>query len=81
MGREYKIFCKPGSDSEIAVMFRKLPSPIQRDKMQEIYNYRIEGDGYYFVDRLVDRDVAARALQIFIDEALSSNERISIVEL
>jgi hypothetical protein len=49
--------------------------------MVEVYNYRIEPDGYYFVDRLVDQVVASKALKVFIDAALSQNESISIKEL
>jgi hypothetical protein len=81
MSREYKITCTPLRDSELSEMFRKLPSPINRPKMVEVYNYRIEPDGYYFVDRLVDQVVASKALKVFIDAALSQNESISIKEL
>ncbi len=49
--------------------------------MVEIYNYRIESDGYYFIDRLVDQAVASRALKVFIDAALSVDESITVKEL
>ena len=80
MGREYKIKCAPLKDSHLANLLHKLPSPIARPKLQEIYNYRVEEDGYYLVDHLVDRSVAAQALQTFIDSALSSSDSVSIEE-
>ncbi|MFT5465167.1 MAG: hypothetical protein ACI8UO_000254 [Verrucomicrobiales bacterium] len=49
--------------------------------MLEIYNYRIEDDWIYFVDRLVDPDTAAKAFKIFLDSALAVNDSISIREL
>ncbi len=81
MGREYKISCTPLCGSELAEMFRKLPSPISRAKMVEVYNYRIEPDGYYFNDLLVDQVVASKALKVFVDAALSRSESISIKAL
>ncbi len=80
MGYEYKIKCAPLKGALLANLLRKLPSPIARPKLQEIYNYRVEEDGYYLVDHLVNRPVAAQALQIFIDAALSSSDLVSIEE-
>lgn len=80
MGREYQIKCEPLKDEPLAALLRKLPSPIAKPKIQEIYNYRVEVDGYYLVDHLVDRRVAAQALQIFIDAALSSSNSVAIQE-
>jgi len=80
MGREYKVICTPLEGPELAAMMRKLPSPIQRPQMVEIYNYRIDKDGYYLVDHLVDRRIAAVALQLFVDAALSTGETAEIVE-
>lgn len=48
--------------------------------MREIYNYKVEDDGYYLVDHLVDRATAATALQIFIDAALSTEQTVTIIE-
>lgn len=80
MGIEYKIkFAVPVNFNPSAI-FAKLPSPISRERMTEIYNYAIEPDGFYFVDRLVDKDVAAVALRIFIDEALAHATSIQIFE-
>ena len=61
-------------------MFRRLPSPIQRNPLAEIYNYKIEVDGFYFIDHLVDTQTASVALRIFIDTALGSNQSVEIFE-
>lgn len=80
MGREYKITCTPLRDSALSQLLRKLPSPIQRPQMLEIYNYSVMEDGYYFVDHLVDRTTASTALLVFIDGALSSDQSVTISE-
>ena len=46
--------------------------------MVEIYNYRVEDDGYYFIDHLVDRRSAAVGLQVFLDAALASSGSVTI---
>ena len=80
MGIEYKIkFAKP-NDYDPAALFRRLPSPIDRRAMAEIYNYRIEADGFYFVDHLVDPAVAAVALRRFLDEALRFSNSVVVTE-
>ncbi len=70
MGIEYKISFTVPDDYDTATLFRRLPSPIDRRAMAEIYNYSIGTDGFYFVDHLVDPAVAAVALRSFLDEAL-----------
>lgn len=80
MGIEYKIKFVLPEDFSPTGLFKKLPSPIARGPMAEIYNYAIKPDGFYFVDHLVDREVAAVALRLFIDEALSHSESIQICE-
>jgi hypothetical protein len=55
MGIEYKIKFAVPSDYDPGSLFRKLPSPIDRRAMTEIYNYSVEPDGFYFADRLVNR--------------------------
>jgi len=80
MGQEYKITCTPLPDTELSQLLRKLPSPIQRPQMLEIYNYCVKEDGYYFVDRLINRPTASTALQIFIDAALSTDQIITITK-
>jgi len=80
MGIEYEIKFAVPADYDPGSLFRKLPSPIDRRAMAEIYNYSVEPDGFYFVDRLVKRDVAAVALRSFIDEALCVAHSVEIVE-
>lgn len=48
--------------------------------MLEIYNYAIEADGFYFVDHLVDANMASLALRQFIDEALRISPTIEVSE-
>jgi hypothetical protein len=80
MGREYKIRCTPLKGAKLATILRRLPSPISRPEMREIYNFRVDTDGYYLVDHLVDRSTAAVALQVFVDAALLSAQAVEIVE-
>jgi hypothetical protein len=80
MGHEYKIRCTPLAGDALSHALRKLPSPISRPEMREIYNFRVDEDGYYLVDHLIDRATAAKALQIFVDAALSTNQSVTIVE-
>jgi len=42
MGKEYKIKFKVPPDYNPANLFKKMPSPIHRQTMTEIYNYKIE---------------------------------------
>ena len=79
MGIEYKIRFAVPPDYNPGPLFQKLPSPIHRRAMAEIYNYAIEADGFYFVDHLVDRGVAAVALRSFLDEALRLVPSVEIV--
>lgn len=71
MGIEYKIKFVVPKNFKPTALFNELPCPIERGQMAEIYNYAIEPDGFYFVDHLVNRGVAAVALRRFIDEALA----------
>ena len=80
MGREYKIKFVVPVGYEPASLFRSLPSPIDRKAVTEIYNYAIEADGFYFVDHLVDREVAAVALRSVLDEALGLADSVEIIE-
>lgn len=80
MGIEYKIkFNVPGNFNPSALL-NKLPGPIACGQIAEIYHYAIEADGFYFVDHLVNKDVAAVALRLFIDEALAHSQAIQILE-
>ncbi len=80
MGREYKIkFAVPDSYDPVALQ-RKLPSPIHSAAQGDSYQYAIEPDGFYFVDHLLDRTVAAIALQCLIDEALGLTNAVELTE-
>ena len=80
MGIQYKIKFAVPNDYDPASLFRRLPSPIDRRAMAEIYNYSIEADGFYFVDHLVDPAVAAVALRSFLDEALRLSHSVEVSE-
>ncbi len=79
MTQEYKIKFKIPAEYDTEALFSKLPSPIHRSKMLEIYNYRIDHDGFYFVDQIVDVTVAAVAFKLFVDEALKNAAAVEIV--
>jgi hypothetical protein len=80
MGRAYEIKFAVPADYDPTKLFRRLPSPIDRQAMTEIYNYAIEADGFYFVDHLVNRDVAAVALRSFLGEALRLADPVEVTE-
>ncbi|TCS31966.1 hypothetical protein EDC30_1264 [Paucimonas lemoignei] len=81
MGKEYKIKFKVPADYNPENLFKRVPSPIHRGKMAEIYNFKIEEDGFYFLDSLVDNKVASVAFKHFVDEALSYCDSVEIIEL
>jgi len=81
VGKEYKISFKLPAEYDPKELFRKLPSPIHRQVMDAIYDFRIESDGFYFLDSLVDNDVASIAFRCFVDEALAHCEKLEIIEL
>jgi hypothetical protein len=80
MGIEYKIKFAVPPEFDPSSLFKKLPSPIARGLPAEIYNYAIAPDGFYFVDHLVNQQVASVALRKFIDEALRHAPAIEIIE-
>ena len=80
MGIEYKIKFNVPQGYDSSALFKRLPSPIDRLTMTEIYNFRIEPDGFYFVDHLVNDQVASVAFKKFVNEALSYGDLIQIVE-
>lgn len=64
VGIEYKIkFVMPMNFAPSALL-GKLPSPIERSAMAEIYNYAVESDGFYFVDHLVKREIASEVFRL-----------------
>lgn len=81
MGREYKITFPVPGDYDPRALLRKLPNPMHPEALCETYSYAVEPDGFYFVDHLVDRTVAAVALQGFLDEALQCTDVIELTQL
>lgn len=81
MDIEYKIRFVIPERFDLIPLFKRLPSPIEKLAMSEIYNYRVEPDGFYFVDRAVNPGVASVALRCFIDEALRATGSVEIVKL
>ena len=49
--------------------------------LREIYNYSVLDDGFYFVDHLVDPKTAGMAFKLFVDEALSHSQEVTIEEI
>jgi hypothetical protein len=78
MEQEYRIRCVPLAGAKLSEMMRQFPSPISRPQMREIYNYRIDPDGYYLVDRGIDPRVSAVALKLFVDAGLSNGSSVEI---
>lgn len=81
MAKEYKIKFKVPADHNPASLFKQMPNPIHRQTMSEIYNNRIEKDGFYFADSLVDTTVASAAFRLFVDEALKFSSSIEVTKL
>lgn len=81
MGKEYTIKCKVLPSQDLQKMFARLPSPIHRTPLAEIYNFKVEKDGFYFIDHLVDTTTASVAFRVFTETALLSNETVEISEL
>lgn len=81
MGIEYKIKFTVPQGYDPSVLVKKLPSPIQKGQMMEIYNYRVEFEAFYFVDHLVNPGVASLALRRFIDEAFRFSDSLQISAL
>jgi hypothetical protein len=80
MGKEDKIKCQFPPPQKLQALLQRLPSPIRKSPLSEIYNYKIEKDGFYFVDHLVDSATASVAFRIFVDAALASNQIVEISE-
>jgi hypothetical protein len=81
MPKEYKIRAAVPDSFNPASLFKNMPSPIHRQTLSEIYNYRIEEDGFYFVDSLVDTKVASVAFRLFMDEALKFGNAVEVIKL
>ena len=80
MSREYMIKCTFPVGYDVSIVLRQLPSPISRE-MTEIYNYAVKSEGFYFVDRLVEPQVAAYAFKLLVDEALLQSGEVTVSEL
>lgn len=80
MSIEYKIQFNRTGDYDSTALFKKLPSPIQRSTMTEIYKYRIERDGFYFIDHRVNSAIASVAFKQFVDEALRLSKKVQILK-
>jgi len=80
MGIEYKIRFRVPENYDSTALFKKLPSPIHRPAMTQICNYKIEKDGFYFIDHLVHETVAAIAFKQFVNEALRLSDQVQILE-
>jgi len=80
MGREYKIKWERPAGHDAHGVLIKLPSPIAPG-LREIYNYSVLEDGFYFFDHLVDPETAGMAFKLFVDEALSHCQEVTIEEI
>jgi len=76
MGREYKVKFPVPIGFDPTNLLRDLPG----QKPDEIYSVAIESDGFYLVDWLVDRSVAAVALRVLLDEAISLADAAEVTE-
>lgn len=80
MGVEYKIKFNIPYGYAPSSLFGKLPSPIDEEMVAEIYNFKIEEGGFYFVDHLVNNEVASVAFRRLVNEALRYDHSVEIVE-
>ncbi|MDY6988032.1 MAG: hypothetical protein SWQ30_08225 [Thermodesulfobacteriota bacterium] len=77
---EYMIEWKQPERYDPAGVLQQLPSPISRD-MHEIYNYSVQPEGFYLIDRHVDPAVAGHAMKLFVDEVLLHTDAVTIRRL
>ena len=80
MSLEYRIQFNVPENYDPTALFKRLPSPIQRSTMTEIYNYKIEPDGFYFIDHLVNDAIASVAFKQFVNEALSLSKKVQVLK-
>jgi hypothetical protein len=80
MGFEYKIrFTVPPSLSPDALT-KRLPDPVVPSSSWPAYDYKLEPDGFYFLDH-GKSDVASIAFRRLVDEALRHSQQVTIEEL
>jgi len=77
---EYMIEWQQPDGYDPADVLQRLPSPISQD-MREIYNFAVKPNGFYLIDRGIESRVAGHALKLFIDEALSHTESVTVRKL
>ncbi|MDD2600610.1 MAG: hypothetical protein PHO37_15535 [Kiritimatiellae bacterium] len=77
---EYMIEWQPPEGYDPSGVLRRLPSPISRD-MREIYNYSLKPKGFYLIDRHIEPSVTGHALKLFVDEALSHTDMVTVLKL
>lgn len=78
MGIEYTIEFVVPDPYDRAALERKLPNA--PDASRPPYAYAVEPYGFYFVDHLVEPQIAALAFKRLIDEALRHGDRVQIRE-
>lgn len=80
MGFEYKIRFKvpPGFLPERLI--KRLPDPAVSNSSWVEYDYKVEADGFYFLDHKKS-PVASVAFRQLVDEALSHSQQVVIEEL
>jgi hypothetical protein len=77
---EYMIEWKKPDGYDPSDVLWKLPSPISHN-MREIYNYSVKPDGFYLIDRHVEPATAGHAMKLFVDEALSHTDAVTVRKL
>jgi hypothetical protein len=80
MGFEYKIrFTVPPAFSPEALT-KRLPDPAVPSSSWNEYDYKVEADGFYFLDHRKS-PVASIAFRQLVDEALRHSPQVTIEEL
>lgn len=81
MGKEYKIKFKVPVSYNSGNLMKKLPNPVESKTVVEIYSFKVANDGFYFLDSLVDNNIASVAFKCLVDEALAQCDSVEIIEL
>jgi len=80
MKKQYLIEWEIPENYNPAKVLNRLPSPISSD-IQEIYNYCIKPNGFYFLDNGIESEVAGDAFKMFMDEALRHCKLITVKDI
>jgi hypothetical protein len=78
MGSEYKIRFAVPSDFSEEILSKRLPKADIPGSNWVEYSYRVDVDGFYFVDHGGRRDISSIAFRCLVDEALRHGERVAI---